>query len=497
MKRRNLTAITIVVAIIGSLLISTSSSANTVPVGKLFAQLQPPNTVFSVDASDPDGDPLTYEWSAQIECGVFTPNSPTDDQANWSHPSGEPPSGCPHEQGSDHAGVVSVIVRDPNGGAIQCRHDGSGDGEHDCNIYGEELGDCIIDMRLFDGQFGSLPLDEDEVTRGAVTVANHNDTDSKEGMDKDQNPVGGEKDLMKLRLFPPDPNEGGTVTLEVTAGSQYVKIFKRASKGDRLIPDPTLVFPAAALPKTLWVEGVRTSPLRGVGFHYSYTPPGATECFDDSLATIMWVTLVDALHDSEDPPWPQMSDPPLSAVMNHCGGFGLRPRGPHPRGVRNCIGFMFRVDPLGVQDLPGVSLDVTRQKRTHFESFLIGTNKVDEAPPDTSWPAGETANDDGHDNDESVSPDAEGLMFSFDGPGSPVPIIEGSRVRVFWELVFREFVRVRFDGEKPTGNRLAGSRASNLVRWQALHTWATSRDDTIHRSTGDERESDENLVRLL
>ena len=87
---------------------------------------------------------------------------PTDDQANWNHPSGNLRPACPHEEGTDHAGVISVIVRDGNGGAVKCIHEGSGDGEHDCNIYGEEIEDCIIDMRLFDGMNGGLPPDEDE-----------------------------------------------------------------------------------------------------------------------------------------------------------------------------------------------------------------------------------------------------------------------------------------------------------------------------------------------
>ena len=69
-------------------------------------------------------------------------------------------------------------------------------------------------------------------------------------------------------------------------------------------------------------------------------------------------------------------------------------------------------------------------------------------------------------------------------------------MKLYWELLFREFVRVRFDGVKPAANQVDGSRSSDLVRWTAHHTWFTTTDDGIYRTTGDATESDENYIRL-
>jgi hypothetical protein len=83
-------------------------------VSAISAVLAPPVTNYTVTASDPDGDPLTYTWSTTGDCGTFTSNGP---MATWSHPNGTGPGFCPHPS-PDHPGTISVTVSDGKGGNV-------------------------------------------------------------------------------------------------------------------------------------------------------------------------------------------------------------------------------------------------------------------------------------------------------------------------------------------------------------------------------------------
>lgn len=69
-------------------------------------------THYTVTAKDPDGEPLTYEWSNTNGCGKFnwTSNSP---EAVWVHPDSDAPGACPMQ--AVHPGTIKVEVKSKRG----------------------------------------------------------------------------------------------------------------------------------------------------------------------------------------------------------------------------------------------------------------------------------------------------------------------------------------------------------------------------------------------
>ncbi|HEV2251260.1 MAG TPA: hypothetical protein VGT60_12220 [Candidatus Limnocylindria bacterium] len=93
-----------------------SGVANKPPVvGPIKANLIPTNTFYNVDATDPEGDKLTYTWTKSNPCGTFTFQ---DGTAVWGHP--HPP--CPNEE--FHPGTITVTVNDGKGNTITRTYDG-------------------------------------------------------------------------------------------------------------------------------------------------------------------------------------------------------------------------------------------------------------------------------------------------------------------------------------------------------------------------------------
>lgn len=81
-------------------------------ITRFYASFSRPVTTYTVEATDPDGDPLTYTWSSNVTCGVFTGGNSTT--ATWSHPDKSLGGNCPDEP--VHPGAITVTVSDGKGG---------------------------------------------------------------------------------------------------------------------------------------------------------------------------------------------------------------------------------------------------------------------------------------------------------------------------------------------------------------------------------------------
>lgn len=352
----------------------------------------------------------------------------------------------------------------------------------------QEGSGCSVDLRIFDGQAGSTPSDGDEESRGAFTVLNRNDTNVNRKADRDETVVSREVDLMRLRLEKPQAEFAGQARLEAIAGADRIRVWERRIKGKEVALPVT--FRPDELPRTLWVEGVKTSAaIRDVGLRYSFAGEQAS-CEDAVRATIVWARPGGTKHDRGDKVWPDFTDPPKSRFGRLCGGPGLRPPRPRPFGLRNCIVLRFQVLPAGVGREAGVRFDVSRQADSELIGVLGGREVFNDQE---RYPKGDVANDDAHNRDESRRPSGRDFLYATDAPGTPNPTNRNEGLRTALRLNAREFIRVRFDGTRPSGNKLDGSRASPRELWHARHTWVT-RNGRLHRTTGNLRETRQNDV---
>jgi hypothetical protein len=348
-----------------------------------------------------------------------------------------------------------------------------------------------VDLGIANGQGGSL-LDEDkEETPGAFTVANLNDTDGDATIDKDDGDVSAtangtdEVDLMRILLHKPEPDLGDKVKLKVVSGD--VKIWQQSKKVTQVtLTGGAVEFNTSDLDKTLWVEArSKSGALRDIALELEYKG-----CKDAVKATGVWGDTTQSIHNTGDTYtiWTDITTPPKDRLDYFGGAIGLRPI--DAKGVRNVIAVQFTVYPSGIGNETGVKFDLTRRK--HRGSwYQDGANPVQ--ADIVTWPTqNEEANDDPiPEIDESSSPTATDHMYVEDVPGL------GSDVRFAdWFIYrgnFQEYLRVRFDNVKPSGNTLEGSRCSPNYQWHGRHKLVP--DGTKwKRSTGDDPESDENDI---
>lgn len=349
----------------------------------------------------------------------------------------------------------------------------------------------IVDLRLFRPKSsGSRRIeDADEVVPGGFTVANKNDrTPNKE------------RDLVKIEIVRGRRDKGDlTVTLDIPAVTPpghnapgeadavhrarmlnnmrlYADVQGKKPVGDGKLPKD-FVIPGGKKSVAVFVEGVSESlAVRDMLIVARVDRAGAVTEDDIVALTFIWAT-IDADQVKHDPIaggpvlWPDVTDPP-STPFAPIGNFGLRDRlviGGTPT-YANVIGMRATVLPPGIEKEADVKFDVTRDKAGR--TWLLNAAGGVDAMVTFNFPSNDDlANDDSDAApivDQSIDPNANRHFFSIDAPrifGDPVE----EQILVIRSLHFREWIRVRVDGEYPRGNTDQGSRCSDKFDWHSRH----------------------------
>jgi hypothetical protein len=336
-----------------------------------------------------------------------------------------------------------------------------------------------VEFNIFSGQNAAQMVPEDKKeTVGAFTVANLNDTDGDTTIDNVDNTVkaaagatgnSDEVDLMKLEIKGPS-----TGRMKVTVVSGTVKFWDKKTKETAVpLTSGAIFINSSDLPKTLWVEATAVSgSVRDIYLKLGYelTVGGAlVDDIDRVKATAVWATNTELRNLSSQTLWSEVNDPLI--INNWNLNYGGGPFGIHydnaPVGIGYTIGFQFTVLPTGIGNENMVKFDVTRQ----LEGKIWTLNRIlipiaVQLEFDESFPSGDLANDNvniGPDRDNDNTPTNDHL-YSIDSPGRPTRVSDAAEY--IFRVNFREYVRVQFNGQQPTGNVLAGSRCSAKKDWR-------------------------------
>lgn len=341
-----------------------------------------------------------------------------------------------------------------------------------------------IDIKIWNGQDAAAPVSENnKYTVGAFTVANLNDTDGDGGanntLDKDDNEVAGEKDLMQLWTagYSGMP---GKVKLTVKSGKDQIKFWETKEKVTPIVLDAEgAVFfdiPAGGLGKTLWIEATAaSSAVRDIEIWQGYQDAQGNllDGLDKVKATAIWVDPGANGIITTGNQVPQDLDDGtafLTFQALHDSKFGIFNASPGKAQFSYSIGFEFKVKPAGIGKEPDIKFDVSRQREDFL--WILDTNGWFDAlaPPFPNRPTvfptvPDEPTDDGNNDDEDNTPKNDHI-YSIDNPRNqfyPVPAI-----RVVKRANFREFIRVRFDGKafKNLNGVLEGSRCANFQNWR-------------------------------
>ncbi|MHC5058045.1 MAG: hypothetical protein ACYTKD_25575 [Planctomycetota bacterium] len=376
---------------------------------------------------------------------------------------------------------------------------------------------------------------EDEENVGAFTVANLNDTngdgypdndDTHRPVTKNGNLGRDEQYLMKLTLWKPCHDMGGSVRLTVVSGN--VKFWPDETKSGGEITDleiPVSTFSGDSL--TWWVEAREpTTELQGIKLKYEYRPEGAADylgAHDVVTATAIWVASSEDYHVYGIPALETLTDnlsynqvlarmpQDFSGGTDSDAAFEFLKEwknqncdsdeddvvgslvGKHT--VNNGVIVSFRVIPHNIAELPDeyfVDFDIGQQVQTRGY-FVSGRNPTLLYPG--SGPAvmaqedekarhhfpNEVDRDNEISNDERVPDTTQpwnyseswyptlegGHMWFVDHPGfSWGPRSEDGDIVFIGRMRARTFVRVAFGTDAGlAGSPLAGSRASTMVPW--------------------------------
>ena len=385
-----------------------------------------------------------------------------------------------------------------------------------------------VNLTIYDGLKGAgggqvVPEDKEE-TEGAFTVNNIQDTNGDGIIDMNQHPVKkvhpkgrDEVDLMKMVLHKPvgpgvKPDDPVTLIL-AGPNKNAVRLWTDSVKTQEILPrGGPWTYKVKDLPKTVWVEIAEKDPtklkFKGITFTLRWFGNSDTVC-----ATGIWAKVTGVLHDDSDPTTPcghpldtnnlipegwediferdkngRFINNFIYAAINFHGGYGVRPlTRPDPNGVRwwrNLIVIQFTVYPKDVWKISRIKFDIARQMKcfdrirpryvTSIQDRFI--DWPDKWRP-IRWPRTELPNDDPpNEGDESLCLSREGHMYVVDAPGFKHVIYNDKRDWPNWRnriyfgglfstSNFNEFMRVRLDGVRPSGNRVDGSRCSDYYKW--------------------------------
>jgi hypothetical protein len=191
------------------------------------------------------------------------------------------------------------------------------------------------------------------------------------------------------------------------------------------------------------------------------------------------------------PTWSDLDGPPKDR-LDYVGGVGLRPL-ISTCVLRNAVAFQFTVYPAGIALEGDVEFDVTREidgqrweQLSPGGAFTTKPGTVFFYEQQNEWPR-----DDRNDGDESEVATQSNHFYSMDSPGIGVGLTSYGEI---WRYNFREWVRVRFDGTRPSGNQVSGSRCSAKNEWCVVHTLENV-NGIWRRTTGDQQETDDNQIR--
>jgi len=369
---------------------------------------------------------------------------------------------------------------------------------------------------VFDGQYDSAHPekskvdDKQKISRGAVTVANKNDTDGDEEPDvTDNDGVANEKDL--IRVVIPKPAGMGAndqVKIQFTKGADNVEVWQEDTKTN---VEAGRAFGPNDLPKVIWIEGKdKSAKVRDVELKITWGNK-----FDIIKMTFVWAERVvagghksawytrvvnDPNHNDPDNKIPDdLNAPGLQTKIavdrvadddSYYGQGTFRFNTPADSRMGGRFLIEFTVYPAGVNAVfaggpHGIVFNVAQQMARRGYFITSGDKALIPSPlgpfnfptkPDHDKPNDFTSEDD--------VPDRGDHLYLWDAPsvdltaymGPPVPPNPGNCAFGLARFTFRDFVRIKFDGAAFLLND--GSRASEKQQWHDVYYLKRSPNDT-------------------
>lgn len=374
--------------------------------------------------------------------------------------------------------------------------------------------ECEVYLDIYNGLYdwstntaysgGQLLGSGEKYDKGAVTVANINDTDGDLIDDASDDVVEAsavgrnEVDLMKLVIRRKGDPVSGNVILELVKGN--VRLWRSPDKTDELVlSGGKVTYAIADLNITLYVEAVNISQaLRDIEFHLHRDD----KVVDKVRATGVYTTFERSWSDNTTTPLLNTSgagnlptcNHPLAKRFNSIWkpfdsdqryGFGqLQNHDSNNDGVADKnlylggrILFEFKVYPENAETL--VTFDLARQKKVRGYKMEYGESTISPFVtidfPEEMMQDNEKPNDSVNNSTMEDREPNQGLIYSGDRPATALNNKANDEKAAFKinKITFREYVRVYVEGGPTTPNDFAqnveGSRASEWVEWHCVY----------------------------